>query len=217
MRYRPYDAILERCYTAVLMDIMDTMGVREQSLDPGIRPLDPGMRLWGEAATMLLEAVDAPPEHPFQLEMEVLDDLQPGQVLVAQCDAPRLSAFWGGLLSNAAVGRGGAGVVTDGGARDYAEIVSLGFPVFCRGLTPYDSQGRMDGTARDVSITCGGVAVAPGDLIYGDADGVVVVPSAMAEEVIRRAGEKVRGEDTVRDELRRGAGVVETFHKYGIL
>ena len=65
MRYRPYDAVLERCYTAVLMDVMDAMGAREQSLDPGIRPLNPGMRLWGEAVTMLLEAVDEPPEHPF--------------------------------------------------------------------------------------------------------------------------------------------------------
>ena len=217
MRYRAYDAILERCYTAVLMDVMDAMGAREQSLDPGVRPLDPGMRMWGEAVTMLLEAVDEPPAHPFQLEMEVLDDLRPGQVIVAQCDAPRLSAFWGGLLSNAAVGRGGAGVVTDGGARDYAEIVSLRFPVFCRGLTPYDSQGRMDGTARDVAITCAGVRVAAGDLVFGDADGVVVVPAAMAGEVLRRAGEKVRGEDAVRQELLRGASVVETFRKYGIL
>lgn len=217
MRYRAYDAILERCYTAVLMDILDTMGAREQCLDVSVRPLTPTMRLWGEAVTMLLEEVDAPPERPYQLEMEVLDDLRPGQVIVAQCDTARLSALWGGLLSNAAVGRGGAGVVTDGGARDYAEIVSLGFPVFCRGLTPYDSLGRMDGTARDLTITCGGVRVAPGDLIFGDADGVVVVPGAMAEEVIRRAGEKVRGENTVRDELRGGAGVVETFRKYGIL
>jgi 4-hydroxy-4-methyl-2-oxoglutarate aldolase len=217
MRYRAYDAVLERCYAAVLMDIMDAMGAREQSLDPGVRPLKADMRVWGEAVTMLLKAVDEPPERPFQLEMEVLDDLQPGQVIVAQCDAPRLSAFWGGLLSNAAVGRGGAGVVTDGGARDYAEIVSLGFPVFCRGLTPYDSQGRMDGTARDVAIMCGGVRVAPGDLVFGDTDGVVVVPAAMAEEVIRRASEKVRGEDTVREELRRGASMVETFRKYGIL
>ena len=162
---------------------------------------------------MLLEAVDAPPSTPSSSRWGP-GRLSPGRCR-AQCDAPRVGVL-GRLLSNAR-GRGGAGVVTDGGARDYAEIVSLGFPVFCRGLTPYDSQGRMDGTARDVSITCGGVAVAPGDLIYGDADGVVVVPSAMAEEVIRRAGEKVRGEDTVRDELRRGAGVVETFHKYGIL
>ena len=217
MRYSPYHEQLARCYSAVLMDVMDTLGLRQQAMGPEVRPLAPGMRCWGEAVTMRLAAVDAVPERPFQLEMEVLDALLPGQVLLSQCDAPGLSAFWGGLLTNAAVGRRAAGVITDGGARDYAEITALGFPVFCRGLTPNDSLGRMDGVARGEPITVGGVRVAPGDLVFADMDGVVVAPQEVATEVIARAWEKVQGEGHVREELRAGASVVETFHKYGIL
>ena len=217
MRYFSYQDKLAHCYSAVLMDIMDQMGLRTQCRDPSIRPLTPQMRAWGEAVTMYFEAVEKVPEAPFQLEMEVIDDLQEGQIIVAQCNAPQLSAFWGGLLSNAALGHHAAGVVTDGGCRDYHEIVSLGFPVFCRGLTPYDSLGRMDGVARDVPIVCGGIPIRPGDLIYADVDGVVAVPQEVADEVVQRAWEKVQGENRVREELRAGASVVETFRKYHIL
>lgn len=186
-------------------------------MDPSIKPLLPTMKTWGEAATMYFEAVAEVPEHPFKLEMEVIDDIKEGQVIVAQCNAAELSAFWGGLLTNAAIGRKAAGAISDGGARDYGEIVELGFPTFCRGLTPYDSCGRMDGRERDIPVVVGGIRIVPGDLIYGDVDGVVVVPQDIADEVIDKAWEKVQGENTVREELRAGASVVETFRKYGIL
>lgn len=216
-RYLEYKDILDKCFTAVLQDVMDAMNFRVQCMDPKIKPLAPTMKAWGEAVTIYMEAVTEVPEHPFQLEMELLDDTKEGQIIVAQCDASELSAFWGGLLTNAAVGHKVHGVVMDGGARDYNEIVELGFPAFCAGLTPYDSQGRMDGKEHDIPIECGGVRVCPGDLIYGDVDGVVVVPQEMADEVISKAWEKIKGESTVREELRSGAGVVKTFKKYGIL
>jgi len=217
MKYLKYNDKLEQLYSAVIMDVMDQMGVRVQCMDPAVRPLLPSMRTWGEAVTMYFETVSEVPEQPFQLEMEVLDDAAEGQVIVAQCNALELSAFWGGLLTNAAVGRKVAGCVADGGARDYNEIVELDFPVFCKGLTPYDSCGRMDGKERDIPILCGGIRVVPGDLLFGDVDGMVVVPQDIADEVIARAWEKVQGENTVREELRAGASVVATFEKYGIL
>ena len=99
----------------------------------------------------------------------------------------------------------------------HAEIVELGFPTFCRGLTPYDSLGRMDVVETNVAIRCGGIAVRPGDLIFADVDGIVVVPQDLADEVISRAWEKVNGESKVRDALRAGASVTETFAKYRIL
>ena len=175
------------------------------------------MRTWGEAVTIHLEAVTELPARPFQLEMELIDALQEGQVVVAQCEARELSAFWGGLLSNAAIGRRAAGVITDGGVRDYAEITALGFPTFAAGLTPYDSLGRMDGKRRGTPITCGGVRVSPGDLVFGDVDGIVVVPQDIVERVVAKAWEKVNAESTVRTELRAGAGVAATFRKYGVL
>lgn len=217
MKYLQYNKKLERCYSAVIMDVMDRMNFRVQCMDPAIRPLVPTMRTWGEAVTMYFEEVTAVPERPFQLEMEVLDDIRKGQVIVCQCNAASLSAVWGGLLSNAAVGRKAAGVITDGGIRDYNEIVGLDFPTFCTGLTPYDSLGRMDGKEHDTSIVCGGICVNPGDLVFGDIDGVVVVPQEIFEEVIEKAWDKVQGENTVREELRAGASLVKTFEKYGIL
>jgi 4-hydroxy-4-methyl-2-oxoglutarate aldolase len=217
MKYLRYKEKLDKCYSAVIMDVMDGMNVRVKCMDPGVKPLVPTMKTWGEAVTLYVEQVSEVPKKPFQLEMEVIDDLKEGQIIVAQCNAVELSAFWGGLLSNAAVGRKSPGAIMDGGARDYREIVSLNFPVFCKGLSPYDSCGRMDGKERGIPIVCGGIRVLPGDLVYGDVDGVVVVPQEMAEEVITRAWEKVKGENTVREELRAGASVVKTFEKYGIL
>ncbi len=216
-RYLKHADILDKCFSAVLQDVMDPMGLRDQCMAPEIKPLQPGMRAWGEVRTIYLEAVDEVPEHPFQLEMELLDDTRRGQIIVARCDTGEMSAFWGGLLTNAAVGHGAHGVIMDGGARDYEEIVELGFPVFSAGLIPYDSLGRMDGKAIDVPITCGGVKTSPGDLVFGDVNGIVVVPKDVADEVIAKAWEKVKGESTVREELRSGASVVETFKKYGIL
>lgn len=216
-RYLKYKEKLDKCFSAVLQDVMDGMGVRVQCMDPSIKPLVPGMRTWGEAITIYLEEVTAVPKEPFQMEMELLDDSSEGQIIIAQCNAHKLSAFWGGLLTNAAVGHKLSGVIIDGGARDYEEIVELNFPVFCKGLSPYDSLGRMDAKERDVPVECGGIRVVPGDLVYGDVNGVVVVPQKIADEVIEKAWGKVQAESTVREELRSGAGVVATFKKYGVL
>ena len=216
-KYLKHKDVLDKCFSAVLQDVMDGMGFRVQCMDPDINPLLPSFKTWGEAVTIYLEAVTEIPEKPFQMEMELLDDTVEGQIIVAQCNASNISAFWGGLLSNAAVGHKVSGVIIDGGARDYAEIVELNFPVFCKGLSPYDSLGRMDGKERDVPIECGGVRVIPGDLVFGDVDGIVVVPQGAADEVIAKAWEKVQAESTVREELRGGAGVVDTFKKHGVL
>ena len=217
MKYLNYQEKLEKCYSAVIMDVMDKMNVRVQCMDPSIRPLVPSMKTWGEAVTAYFETVTEVPEKPFQMEMEIIDDLREGQVLVSQCNTSELSAAWGGLLSNAAIGRKARGVITDGGVRDYNEVVKLNFPTFCKGLTPYDSLGRMDVVDRDITIVCGDIRVSPGDLVYADVDGVVVVPGEIADEVVNKAWEKVQGENKVREELRSGASVVETFEKYGIL
>ena len=188
-----------------------------QCMDPSVRPLVPSMRTWGEAVTARFGAVAEVPAKPFRLEMQVVDSLREGQVLVSQCDTKELSSAWGGLLTTAARSRKARGVITDGGARDYVEIVELGFPTFCRGLTPYDSLGRMDVQEINMPIHCGGTMTRPGDLIFADVDGTVVVPQELADEAIFKAWEKVKGESKVRDALRSGASVTATFEKYGVL
>ena len=161
MDYKPYAEILNRCFTAVLMDVMDTMNVRVRCMDPSIKPLVPSMRCWGSAVTLYFEEVSTVAEHPYSLEMAFIDDLLPGQVIVCQCNTSTLTAIWGGLLSNACIGRKASGIIIDGGSRDYHEMVSLGFPTFCAGLTPYDSLGRLDAVARDIPVVCGGIRVLP--------------------------------------------------------
>lgn len=217
MKYLKYDEKLSKCFSAVIMDTLDKMNCRVRCMDSSVRPLAQSMRTWGEVVTAYFEKVAEVPEKPFKMEMEIIDNLKEGQVLVSQCNTNELSAAWGGLLSNAALGRKARGIVTDGGARDYNEIVELNFPTFCKGLTPYDSLGRMDVLDTNINIVCGGIRVTPGDLIFADVDGVVVVPQEMAEEVINLAWEKVKGESKVREVLRSGASVAETFEKYGIL
>ena len=147
-KYLKYKDKLDRCFSAVLQDVMDGMNVRVQCMNPRIKPLLPTMKTWGEAVTIYLEEVTRVPEKPFQMEMELLDDTVEGQIIVAQCNARNLCAFWGGLLTNAAVGHKLAGVIIDGGARDYSEIVELNFPTFCVGLS---RTIRLDGwTGRSV-------------------------------------------------------------------
>ena len=217
MRYLALVQPLSQCHSAVICDVLDRLDRRAQCMTPQIRPLLPSMRVWGEAVTARFDAVDRIPEHPFELEMALTDALREGQVLVSQCDSGQPSAAWGGLLTAAARNRRAHGVVTDGRVRDYAEISEQRFPTFCAGLTPYDSLGRMDVAAIDVPIVCGGVAVQPGDLIFGDADGVVVVPGDIAHRVVVLAAEKMSAEAAVRNRLRSGASVAETYREYGTL
>jgi len=217
VRYRALEQSLSQCHSAVICDVLDRLDRRAQCMAPHVRPLLASMRVWGEAVTARFEAVDHLPEHPFELEMALTDSLREGQVLVSQCDGGQPAAAWGGLLTAAAKSRGAHGVVTDGAVRDYAEITEQRFPTFCAGLTPYDSLGRMDVGAINVAIRCAGVAVQPGDLVFGDADGVVVVPAEIAERVIALAVEKMSAEAAVRSRLRNGASVSDTYREYGTL
>lgn len=217
MRYLVFDEALAKCHSAVIADVLDRVGYRGQCIAANVRPLLPTMRLWGEAVTARFDAVERVADRPFALEMALTDSLRDGQIVVSQCNTTRLSAAWGGLLTTAARSRGARGVVTDGGVRDYAEITGQSFPTFCAGLTPYDSLGRMDVVAINVPIVCGGIGVRPGDLIFGDADGVVVVPAPIAEEVVTLALEKLDGEARVRERLRAGANVTSIYGEYGIL
>jgi regulator of RNase E activity RraA len=113
--------------------------------------------------------------------------------------------------------RGAVGCVTDGLVRDVRQIRSAGFPVFHGGIGPLDSRGRGKMMALDVPIACGGAPVCPGDLVFGDADGVVVIPHDIAEEVIPAALKKVDGEDHTRRELLAGALLRDVYEKYGVL
>jgi regulator of RNase E activity RraA len=209
----------ERLYTAVLSDVLDGLGYRHQVLPPRIRPLDEALVLVGRARTGLYRDVYHVPRghNPYELEIALIDDLKPGEVAVLACGASGRIAPWGELLTTACLARGAHGCLTDGLVRDVKAIRELRFPVFHGGIGPLDSKGRGEVTAIDAPVECGGVTVNPGDLVFGDADGVLVVPQPIAQQAFKLALEKVEDEDRTREELRQGALLGEVFKKYGVL
>jgi regulator of RNase E activity RraA len=212
--YAPFQ---DELYSAVLADVLDGLGHRTGALPANVRPLKPEWKLLGRAATLSCVTVASEPAHPYALEMEAIDALRPGDVLVATTNGDVNSALWGELLSTACRAHGAAGVVLDGLTRDAGKIIAMNYPVFATGFSPLDSKGRLDAVSRGQPIRIGECIIRPGDYLFGDIDGVVVVPQELADKALPRALEKVRGENKVREELARGRSVREVFAEYGIL
>jgi 4-hydroxy-4-methyl-2-oxoglutarate aldolase len=207
-------------YAAVLSDVLDSMGLPRQAMRPFIRPIDPACTLFGRVRTGLFEPRDGERagEHPYDVEIALIDDLKPGDVAVLACGGPTESIVpWGELLTTAARARGAVGAVTDGLMRDARTITRMQFPVFHGGYRPLDSKGRGKMVARDTEVECGGVTVRSGDLVFGDQDGVVIIPQAFAETVVARAVEKIQSENTTRNELRAGTTLADVFRRHGTL
>jgi regulator of RNase E activity RraA len=207
----------DHLYSGVLADVLDSLGQRSSALPIDIRPLRSDWQVFGRAATLSAVPVAVESKQPYAVELECIDALKPGNVLVATTHGDRGSALWGELLSTAARAHGAVGAVIDGLTRDAAKILDMDFPVFAAGFCPLDSKGRLDGISHGVPIRLGTCLVRPGDYIFGDIDGIVAVPAELAEEVFRRAVEKVRSENQVRDELAKGRSVRDVFAEYGIL
>jgi 4-hydroxy-4-methyl-2-oxoglutarate aldolase len=212
-----YDLIEKKLYTAVIADVLDDLGYRHQVMTHRIRPIDSSFVFSGRAVTVLSTDVYEIPAAPYQKELEAIDSLVAGDVLVVTTNGSTSCGFWGELLSTSAKARGSRGAVIDGFTRDAKLIRQLGYPVFATGFSAYDSKGRTDVIAYNVPIQCGGVLVNPGDLIFGDEDGVVAVPQQAIKETIRKALDKVNGENQMRKALEQGMSVTQAFEKYGIL
>jgi regulator of RNase E activity RraA len=206
-------------FASLLSDVLDSMGYLRQALPARIRPLDDSLIMLGRARTALYLEVfsHTEGENPYEMEIALLDSLNPGDIPVFACGTSGRVAPWGELLSTAASVRGAAGALMDGAVRDIKAIRAMRFPVFHGGIAPLDSKGRGRVAAVDVPIECGGVAVNPGDLILGDADGVIVVPRVVEGEALRLAATKLVGERTTLRELQEGQSLAEVFARHGIL
>lgn len=158
-------------------NIVDAMG-RFGAMDPGVKPVGPGMKFTGSAVTVRIRACDN------LVIYKALELAQPGDVLVIATNNFQGAATWGDLTSMIAKAKGVAAMVTDGMVRDVEGICQVGVPVFARGATPNspfkDGQGEVNFT-----VSCGGLAVRPGDILVGDGDGVVVVPREEWDEVLK--------------------------------
>ena len=214
------DELRRLLYTPVLSDVLDSLGLMHQALRPFVRPLDESLVLLGRVRTGRYEARESLPvdHNPYELEMDLIDDLQPAEVPVLACGGPTdRIAPWGELLSTAARARGAAGCVTDGLVRDVARIRAMRFPVFHGGIGPLDTKGRAEMVEKDTTIEIAGVRVAPGDWVLGDVDGVVFVPADRADAVFRAALDKIAAEDTTRAELEAGESLRAVYARHGVL
>ena len=205
---------LGRLYTGAVADILDRMGLRDQCLPADIRPLTPDMKVAGPAYTVRGRARQYDDGNdPRYRQMDMLDGIVAGCVVVIDAGDETKAAHWGELMSTVADANGATGCVIAGGLRDSAQIIELGFPVFRRYHSPLTAVYRFDVTDVGVPIRIGGVPVEPGDFILGDIDGILVVPAAAIDEVIVEAESVHQREYIVRAALKDGAGIRELFEK----
>lgn len=211
-------------YTAVVGDIMDQMGLQNQFLPPQIKPLVGDMIVIGRAMTVLeADVFDHRASHansltakPFGMMLEALDDLKPKEIYVCAGASPHY-ALWGELMSVRAQKLGAAGAVVNGYSRDTREILRLGFPVFSYGSFAQDQAPRGKVIDFRVPIRMDAVLICTGDLLFGDIDGVCVIPQDAISEVFTRAFEKARGEKRVRLAIENGMSASEAFARFGIM
>lgn len=220
-----FSIVPRELFTCVVGDVMDKMGLQHQFLPPQIQPLRPDMVVIGRAMPVL--SVDVFTERiagtanrlmdrTFGLMLEALDDLRENEVYLNTGSSPR-NALWGELMSTRARKLGSRGAVLNGYVRDTKAILKMGFPTFGFGSYGQDSAPRYKVVDFRIPIEIGQVRVRPGDILFGDIDGVLAVPAQAEEEVFIRALEKARGEKLVKQAIEAGVSAVDAFDKYGIM
>ncbi|HEY1657079.1 MAG TPA: RraA family protein [Candidatus Sulfotelmatobacter sp.] len=220
-----FSIALRELFTCVVGDVMDKLELQHQFLPPQIQPLTRDMVVIGRAMPTL--AVDVFAEKlagsannlmnkSFGLMLEALDDLRPNEIYLGTGSSPR-NALWGELMSTRASKLKSRGAVLNGYVRDTKAILKMGFPTFGFGSYGQDSAPRYKVVDFRIPVEIGGVRIRPGDILFGDVDGVLVVPAETENEVFTRALEKARGEKLVKKAIVDGSSAVAAFEKYGIM
>jgi len=203
-------------YTPVVGDVLDALGYHHQFLPQPIQPALTEMKLVGRAMPVVMIDVHGPQKKPFGLLTEALDQLEPGEIYLCSGGDMRC-AYWGELLTATARTRGAVGAVVNGFHRDTPKMLEQNWPVFSRGRFAQDSSVRTQVTDFRCAIEIGGVWIEPGDLVFGDLDGVVVVPKKVQGEVIEKSLEKARKENVVRKAIEAGMSSTAALKKYKVL
>lgn len=211
-----FEVMKKKLYTPVVGDILDEMGYTHQFLPPCIRPMKEHMKIAGKAMTVLMIDVFGPQKKPFGRLCECLDQIRENEIYVATGGTKRC-AYWGELLTATAKARGGNGAVVDGYHRDTPQVLEQDWPVFSSGCYAQDSSVRTQVVDYRCTIEIGQVTIQDGDYIFGDVDGVVVIPKSAAFEVIEKAIEKAGKEKGLRQAVENGMSVTEAFEKFGVL
>lgn len=220
-----YSIAKNELFVALVGDVMDKLGYQHQLLPPSIKPLNSGFIVIGRAMTVLetdvfdevVEESNNPiMKKPFGIMFEALDSLKDDEVYICTGASPRY-ALWGGLMSTRAMKLKAAGAILHGYTRDTNEVLKLGFPTFSYGGYAQDQGPRGKVIDYRVPIEIEGIRINPGDIIFGDRDGVVIVPKEIEVEAFAGAIEKARGEQQVKKALEDGMSTVDAFSKFGIM
>jgi len=216
-----FDTMQDKLNSAVISDILDSLGAREQAMRPDMRPVYWGATIAGRAYPVLAADIFQLREElkndPYRGEIEAVDSLKPNDVFVGCINRSSRAGFWGELLATAARARGGRGAIIDGCTRDVAQLTKMNFPTFATGIRVPDSKGRCMVIDHGCPVNCGGVLVNPGDIVFGDIDGVVVIPRELEEKVIPLALEKEGKENLLRNELLKGMTLRDAYNKHRVL
>lgn len=202
-------------YTGAVSDILDSLGLRQQALPYPIMPLSLDMVVAGPAFTGQGYPVEDISNDDSHMRIRMLESIKPGTVSVWSSAGHFESAHWGEIMSNAARERGCTGAVVDGGLRDTRFVLQMGFPVFCRFRCSASSIGRWEIKEWMVPIQIGRTVIRPDDFVFGDVDGVVVVPKELTVEVLLKTEEMVGRENSMRADLAKGITVSEVYRKHG--
>ncbi len=211
------DMMRQSLYTAVVCDVLDSLGFPRQSPRVPLKPLSVETVLVGRSKTTLWSDLTQADPAPYEKELIAVDECRPDDVLIAAAGGSTRSGIWGELLSTAARNSGCRGAIVDGAVRDVAKMRAMQFPIFALAACPYDSKDRQRVTEIDVRVEIDGVAFHPGELVIADIDGVVVVPRSVEDKAIRLAWQKVHAENRVRTAIQNGMKAAEAYRRFGVL
>lgn len=211
------EMIKEILYSGIISDVLDGMGYRNQALAGGISPLTDDTVIFGPAFTSIGTTVYSMPENPLVDQCKVVDQLGEDEIYVLVTRGDYNCAVFGELIATAVNARKGAGVLLDGYARDVKALKEMKFPLFYKGRDVRTSKGRCEINECQIPVILDGVTIRPGDYIFGDIDGVIVIPKEVAEEVIRQAAETVEKENEVRTRLLNGSTLQKAYEEIGAI
>ena len=217
MKNYDMDYLKKVLYTGILCDVMDTLGYRNQALGMKIRPLGEDTVIFGPAFTSIGTQVYSMPEDPLMAQCRIVDQLKEGEVYVLVTRGEYNCALFGELFATAVNSKKGVGVLLDGLARDLKELKNMKFPLFFKGTMPTTSKGRCEINESQIPIIIDGVTINPGDMIFGDIDGVAVIPKEIADEVFEKSLETIEKENMVRDGLKQGRTLEDVYKEIGAI
>lgn len=214
-----FDFMEKFFYAGALSDILDEIGYRECAVSPHamIRPIYPQAVCAGRVRTLLNAPFSTGLEDPYRLAIEVIDSLKPGEVCIASSDKPVEPGIMGELSAMAMAKRGCRGCIVDGFTRDARKIIQREFPTFARGVSPIDTTERVMVVDYDCTVVIGGRRVVPGQIVFADLDGIVLIPKEVEMEVIQEAAKRVEVESEIRENLSDGATMRDMWDKYHVL